>query len=99
MAGLAPWRVRQAGLRSAAPQHPTAGLWGEFQRHNIVNSRQKVVNLGQSPTADGACASGSSSTTRNEPVHRSPDLASDAAMRGRTILNSVNSPGCVSTSI
>jgi hypothetical protein len=33
-------------------------------------------------------------------VHeRSPDLASIAAPRGRTILNSVNSPGCVSTSI
>ena len=36
----------------------------------------------------------------NEQVHmRSPDLIRDAAARGRTILNSVNSPGCVSTSI
>ena len=36
----------------------------------------------------------------NEQVHaRSPDLAMVAAARGRTILNSVNSPGCVSTSI
>jgi hypothetical protein len=36
----------------------------------------------------------------NERVHmRSPDLIRDAPARGRTILNSVNSPGCVSTSI
>jgi hypothetical protein len=36
----------------------------------------------------------------NEQVHgRCPDLANDVAMRGRTILNSVNSPGWVSTSI
>jgi hypothetical protein len=36
----------------------------------------------------------------NEKVHgRFPDLAMVAAPRGRTILNSVNSPGCVSTSI
>ena len=36
----------------------------------------------------------------NEQVHaRSPDLIRDAAARGRTIRNSVNSPGCVSTSI
>ena len=30
---------------------------------------------------------------------RSPDLIRDAAARGRTIRNSVNSPGCVSTSM
>jgi transposase len=37
---------------------------------------------------------------KDKKVHeRSPDLASIAAPRGRTILNSVNSPGCVSTSI
>src|SRR5450759_5044557 len=37
---------------------------------------------------------------KDEKVHvRSPDLAMVAAPRGRTILNSVNSPGCVSTSI
>src|SRR5208282_4675185 len=36
----------------------------------------------------------------NEQVHfRSPDLAMVAAPRGRTTLNSVKSPGCVSTSI
>ena len=36
----------------------------------------------------------------NERVHmRSPDLIRDVPARGRTILNSVNSPGCVSTSI
>src|SRR5262245_55176429 len=36
----------------------------------------------------------------NEQVHaRPPDWTSDAATRSRTILNSVNSPGCVSTSI
>src|SRR5450756_1979636 len=36
----------------------------------------------------------------NEKIQvRSPDLAMVAAPRGRTILNSVNSPGCVSTSI
>ena len=36
----------------------------------------------------------------NEQVHaRSPDLIRDAPARGRTIRNSVNSPGCVSTSI
>src|SRR5450755_799155 len=36
----------------------------------------------------------------NEKLHaRSPYLAMVAAQRGRTILNSVNSPGCVSTSI
>jgi hypothetical protein len=36
----------------------------------------------------------------NEQVHhRSPDLATVAARRGRTILNSVNSPVRVSTSI
>src|SRR5664279_3819911 len=36
----------------------------------------------------------------DEKVHgRSPDLAMVAAPRGRTILNSVNTPGCVSTSI
>src|SRR5665811_2476028 len=36
----------------------------------------------------------------DEKVHgRPPDLAMVAAPRGRTILNSVNSPGCVSTSI
>jgi hypothetical protein len=36
----------------------------------------------------------------NERVHmRSPDLKRDAPARARTILNSVNSPGCVSTSI
>ena len=36
----------------------------------------------------------------NERVHmRSPDLIRDAPARGRTILNSVNSPGWVSTSI
>ena len=36
----------------------------------------------------------------NKQVHyRSPDLATVAARRGRTILNSVNSPGRVSTSI
>src|ERR1019366_6408799 len=36
----------------------------------------------------------------NESVHaRSPDFISDAPARGRTIRNSVNSPGCVSTSI
>ena len=32
-------------------------------------------------------------------TRRPPDLPSDAAPRGRTIRNSVNSPGCVSTSI
>src|SRR5665811_636856 len=37
---------------------------------------------------------------KDEKVHvRSPDLAIVAAPRVRTILNSVNSPGCVSTSI
>ena len=37
---------------------------------------------------------------KNEKVHeRSPDLAMVAAPRGKIILNSVNSPGCVSTSI
>jgi uncharacterized membrane protein len=37
---------------------------------------------------------------KNEQAHgRLPDLASDAATRGRIILNSVNSPGSVSTSI
>ena len=36
----------------------------------------------------------------NEKVHdRPPDLATVAAVRGRVILNSVNSPGWVSTSI
>ena len=36
----------------------------------------------------------------NEQVHRrSPGSATDAAERGNTILNSVNSPGCVSTSM
>jgi len=36
----------------------------------------------------------------NEKIHACPpDLARDAAMRGRTILNSVNAPGWVSTSI
>ena len=36
----------------------------------------------------------------NERVHtRSPDLIRGAPARGRTILNSVNAPGCVSTSI
>jgi hypothetical protein len=36
----------------------------------------------------------------NEKVHaRPPDLIRDAPARGRTILNSVNSPGWVSTSI
>ena len=35
----------------------------------------------------------------NEQVHaRPPDLIRDAPALGRTILNSVNSPGCVSTS-
>ena len=37
---------------------------------------------------------------KNEKAHlRPPDLAMDAAVRGSVILNSVNSPGCVSTSI
>ena len=36
----------------------------------------------------------------NEQVHaRSPDLMRDAPARGRTIRNSVNASGCVSTSI
>src|SRR6516162_5711806 len=36
----------------------------------------------------------------NEQFHaRPPDWVSNAATRGRRILNSVNSPGCVSTSI
>ena len=36
----------------------------------------------------------------NERVHvRAPDLIRDAPARGRTIRNSVNSPGLVSTSI
>ena len=36
----------------------------------------------------------------NEQVHaRSPDLIRAAPARGRTIRNSVNAPGCVSTSI
>ena len=36
----------------------------------------------------------------NEQAHAPPsDLSADGAMRGRTIRNSVNSPGCVSTSI
>src|SRR5262249_27834148 len=36
----------------------------------------------------------------NKKIHAlPPGLASNAAMRGRVILNSVNSPGCVSTSI
>ena len=36
----------------------------------------------------------------NKRVHmRSPDLIRDAPARGRTILNSVKLPGCVSTSI
>src|ERR1700677_5398801 len=36
----------------------------------------------------------------NEHVHcRSPDVTMVATLRGRIILNSVNSPGCVSTSI
>ena len=36
----------------------------------------------------------------NEKVHaRSPDLIRAAPARGRTIRNSVNAPGCVSTSI
>jgi hypothetical protein len=35
-----------------------------------------------------------------EQIHaRPPDLLADAATRGRTILNSVNTLGCVSTSI
>jgi len=35
----------------------------------------------------------------NEQTHARPDLTADAAARGRTIRNSVNAPGCVSTSI
>src|SRR4029453_6251147 len=36
----------------------------------------------------------------NKDAHaRAPDLPREAAVRGRVILNSVNSPGCVSTSI
>ena len=36
----------------------------------------------------------------NKKIHaRSPDLIRDPPARGRTIRNSVNSPGCVSTSI
>ena len=57
---------------------------------------------GRGGTAGGTAVStsGSSSTTRMSRVMRvPPDFASDAAPRGRTILNSVNSPGSVSTSI
>jgi hypothetical protein len=83
-------RVLLCRISDALERH--WGRWGKL--HCKAASAEVAPEL----LADQNLHIGLISNHENERVHmRSPDLIRDAPVRGRTILNSVNSPGCVST--